>query len=226
MRNNTRFFILSYFPIFNKDEIPCFENFDKEMSAYLYSALYSNLLEVLTNYGSEVVSLFHYEDEGHLPEQYLNDAFHFFNPEDFNRESIAPVLVNASNSSITVFFMFDSIGFDKTMLNRLTDKLRNEDEVLVIAKSNRNDVTHFGINGALSEDISINKCLDYETMLKSNLTDNRFVQITNSVHSVRSFDDFKVLYRLLSTKENFHYCSLDIHDKFTHLFIEYKDMLK
>ena len=38
---------------------------------------------------------------------------------------------------------------------------------------------------------------------------------------VNNFEDFKALYNILSKKESLEFCSQEMHEKFTHLFIEW-----
>jgi hypothetical protein len=52
-----------------------------------------------------------------------------------------------------------------------------------------------------------------------------FVNVLNGSLFIEDINDFKILYRELSKKESLNYCSQNIHEKFTHLFIEYKELL-
>ena len=58
-------------------------------------------------------------------------------------------------------------------------------------------------------------------------TDTDANRIFNLIISKFSdIQDFKTLYKELSKKESLIYCSQNMHEKFTHLFIEYKELLK
>ena len=52
------------------------------------------------------------------------------------------------------------------------------------------------------------------------------VNILKDVMVVNNNQDFKKLYFELSQKSSLEYCSEKMHERFTHLFIEYKELLK
>lgn len=54
----------------------------------------------------------------------------------------------------------------------------------------------------------------------------RFWIPVNGLFSVHSIEDFRKLYAVLSDKSNAELCRKDYYDRFTELFIEYKDLLK
>ena len=66
----------------------------------------------------------------------------------------------------------------------------------------------------------------YDNLLhKVNRYDN-FLYVLNHSLTVKTVEDFKTLYSELSKKESLAYCSQQMHERFTHLFIEYKDLLR
>jgi hypothetical protein len=44
--------------------------------------------------------------------------------------------------------------------------------------------------------------------------------------TIENICDFRELYRVLSRKESIEFCCQDIHEQFTHLFIEHKECCK
>jgi hypothetical protein len=68
--------------------------------------------------------------------------------------------------------------------------------------------------------------LDYENFLSGIETEKFFIHIINGHFRVNNFSNFKLLYKKLSTKESLEYCNQEIHEKFTNLFIEYRDYIK
>jgi hypothetical protein len=62
-------------------------------------------------------------------------------------------------------------------------------------------------------------------LIKAGKEEN-FVHTLNNFMLIETKDDFIKLYNELSKKESMQYCSQNIHEKFTHLFIEYKELLK
>jgi hypothetical protein len=68
--------------------------------------------------------------------------------------------------------------------------------------------------------------LDYDFFLNKISKFENFIHILDNFILIKDIEDFKNLYHQLSKKESFAYCSQEIHEKFTNLFIEYKDLLK
>jgi len=86
----------------------------------------------------------------------------------------------------------------------------------------------FGFNN-YSEEIINNLILSnfsYNDFLGLVKSCEHFMHIVNDVLLVRNIDNFKQLYQELSQKKSIEYCSQPMHERFTHLFVEYKDLLK
>jgi hypothetical protein len=129
-------------------------------------------------------------------------------------------------NNISIFVFADTIGYSKQAIMRMVNLLKNEDEMLVIGNNSDNRITHFGFNGKFYNVFSTFEMNELENALKSELVSSRFLYLIEGVYPVRNFYDFKNLYRLLSVKENFYFCSIEIHKQFNNLFIEFKEMLK
>jgi hypothetical protein len=70
-----------------------------------------------------------------------------------------------------------------------------------------------------------NKNFSYDDLLPNvNKTHNFLFEIEDFLH-IEDMNDFKELYDVLSKKESAAFCSNESHDRFTNLFIEYKDKL-
>ncbi len=67
--------------------------------------------------------------------------------------------------------------------------------------------------------------LDYDTFLLEAGKSDLFLNTLNGFQLIENFSDFKNLYIELSKKESLSYCSQQMHERFTNLFIEYKDLL-
>jgi len=50
--------------------------------------------------------------------------------------------------------------------------------------------------------------------------------VLNNFLKIESLKDFKELYSVLSDKKSENFCTGGIHESFTNLFIEYKDLLQ
>ena len=65
-----------------------------------------------------------------------------------------------------------------------------------------------------------------DKFLSYNKSCEYFVNTLTDVIAVSNINDFKKLYIDLSQKKSNEYCSQQMHERFTHLFVEYKDLLK
>jgi len=192
--------------------------------------MYSNLIEVFSNteYDCLVYPLFHFFDDGMIDDEI------FSNQIKGNIKLINPNIINTSElfneldfmNNISIFVFADTIGYSKQAIMRMVNLLKNEDEMLVIGNNSDNRITHFGFNGKFYNVFSTFEMNELENALKSELVSSRFLYLIEGVYPVRNFYDFKNLYRLLSVKENFYFCSIEIHKQFNNLFIEFKEMLK
>jgi hypothetical protein len=68
--------------------------------------------------------------------------------------------------------------------------------------------------------------LDYDSFLNKIVKFEHFIHVLKDFMLIKNLEDFKTLYDNLSKKESFSYCGQNIHERFTNLFIEYKDLLK
>jgi hypothetical protein len=103
-----------------------------------------------------------------------------------------------------------------------------EDEAVVIGKTDSGAVAFIGFNtynGELFGEIDWDN-FNYDSFLLYASKHEHFLHVINSFLVIKTMEDFKILYMELSKKESLAYCSQDMHEKFTHLFIEYKDLLK
>ncbi|MCC6253373.1 MAG: hypothetical protein IT276_00500, partial [Ignavibacteriaceae bacterium] len=106
--------------------------------------------------------------------------------------------------------------------------LNAENESLVIAKNKEDNIAAFGFN-KYSEDVFsglISSKFNYNEFLGKIESFEHFIHIVSDVLLVRNINNFKQLYFELSQKKSLVYCSQHIHERFTHLFVEYKDLLK
>jgi hypothetical protein len=67
---------------------------------------------------------------------------------------------------------------------------------------------------------------NYDNFLLFTSKHEHFLHVIDNFLVIRNMEDFRNLYNELSKKESLEYCSQKMHEKFTHLFIEYKDLLK
>ena len=67
---------------------------------------------------------------------------------------------------------------------------------------------------------------DYEQFLLEAGKNELFINTLDGFQLIENFNDFNSLYLELSGKESASYCSQESHERFTNLFIEYRDLLK
>lgn len=219
-------------PIFNSEEIPVFDNFSKENSIFLYSTLYLNHVDVLSgmNGNFDVTSCFDEKDKEYLPTELNNENIkkEFINTTKI-WESLSKVIakkITKENPSLLIIFS-PSIGISHSCINKSFNLLNYDDNNILLGKTITNKISFFGfnffserlINGLNSLKISYDDMLSY-----TNKFDN-FLFTINGYSTIENIADFRELYKVLSKKESIKFCSQEMHERFTHLFIEYKELL-
>jgi|YelNatPaOPRAMG01_1025707.scaffolds.fasta_scaffold00567_17 hypothetical protein len=231
MKSSSCIYLIHPSPIFNIDDTPAFEFFDKANSVLLYSALFFNHKENidLIEKNFPAVFCFDYKDKDFIP-QNLN-ALHKHVFCDTSKE-IEPFRILADKyfglytNNLIIFSL--SIGFSSAEIKKVFDLLEMDDEAIVIGKSTENKVVFIGFN-KYNKDIFENlncKENNFENFLAMANKHENFVHVMGNYIFLKNLNDFKQLYVELGKKESWAYCSQIIHEQFTHLFIEYKDSLK
>lgn len=108
------------------------------------------------------------------------------------------------------------------------DLLFVDDETIIIGKTNEEKMGFIGsnsLNKEIYEQFFLYK-LNYEKYLADIGNKDNFVHVLTGFLVINDLKDFKILYEELSKKESIEYCSQEMHERFTNLFIEYKDLLK
>ncbi len=230
MKHNSSIYILSLHPVFNKELVPSFESLDKEHSTYLYESLLLNHKELTNKFydNSNIIFCFDQNDKEHLTENF-NKAENI-NFIDTSRENILKSLsdkyFSRFNNNIIVFF--NSIGITDNDLNNALNLLSIEDEAIVLGKSINESLSFIGFNsfnGNIFEEDDLLE-LNYDSFLNRAAKFEHFIHVLDNFMLIKNIDDFQELYNRLSKKDSFAYCSQEIHERFTNLFIEYKDLLK
>ena len=230
MKHNSSIYILSLQPVFNKEFITCFESMDKEHSAYLYESLLLNHKELTNKFYDKlnIVFCFDQNDKENLTENFNRTENITF--IDTSRENVLKNLsdkyFSRFNNNIIIFL--NSIGIADSDLENTLNLMSIEDEAVVLGKSINESLSFIGFNSFNSnifeEADLIN--LNYDSFLKRVSKFEHFVHVLDNFMLLKNIEDFKELYDRLSKKESFAYCSQEIHERFTNLFIEYKDLLK
>ena len=230
--NHNAVYIIPHYPIYNRLAENNFENFSDEDLSFLKSTLYLNLLENVNSKKDKVdiFRIFDSQDEDLLSSElnYESNSTIFSNVTDltilFNELLIKKF--SAYKNNIIIFS--NSVNVRPQDLDKYFNLLNIDDNALVISKSSSDIIQVFGFNFFTDElfNYLIDSSLSLEKFLSFNKSCDYFVNTLGDVFSVTSIDDFKKLYVELSQKRSNEYCSQQIHERFTHLFIEYKDLLK
>ncbi len=233
MKYNACIYLASLFPIFNKAETPIFESFDPEHSSLLYSTLMMNNIENIkhVNGVSKLVYCMDEIDKEHLPELLKNDdkIVFTYNTSSLHKyfQKLSDKHFNSCNSNLIIFSR--SMGITKDLLEKALDQLTIEDEAVVIGKTSENYISFIGFNNFNNElfnEIDW-ETIDYDSLLAKACRHENFIHVlSGNILLIKNLNDFKKLYSELSKKESLSYCNHEMHEQFTNIFIEYKDLLK
>ncbi len=230
-KSNSCICLLPLSPVFNTGKSPVFETFSQEDSSQLFSILYENYTEIFQelNETSTVVYCLD-ENDREIPKCIADklSARQTINSSGINTETknLNDKYFKRFHSSIIIFA--HSIGISAQDIKKIFSLLEMEDESIFIGRDNDERIALLGFN-TYNEELMGNIAEDrnhYNEMLIKASKHENFVHTLNNFMLIESREDFKRLYTELSKKESLTYCNQEIHEKFTHLFIEYKDLLK
>lgn len=224
-------YVVPPFQVFKKEDYPIFESFSEDFSQQLFSALYLNFFEIFAgDVKFNVKYILPACDAEAIPAE-LNEAGHnFFFVDQFDFENIITKLheklFNGFQSNIVLFS--NTIGITARHIENAFNLLYNEDNYLVVGKSTSGAINYFGFNSyqpGLEKLYNNNSHPNFDDLLKNICSVNANVHLFNGSQLIRNLEDFKILYKVLSSKESFAFCSQKIHELFTNIFIEYKELL-
>lgn len=229
MKSETAIYIFTPHPVFNPITVKSFESFAETDSVILFSTLLENLIEVVK--GIKITSdnflilntedeyLFKQDTSGSFKVKFLSDDFRIELPNYLANKS-----VNYRNN---LFILSDSIGISPETISHCFNLLNIEDDSLVIGKTYSGFISFLAYNNIDGRTINllIESDFNYMKFLSQLDTHPAFINIIERVQRLLTKDDFKKLYTELSKKESMNYCSQEMHQQFTHLFIEHKEML-
>lgn len=150
-----------------------------------------------------------------------------------NHYDLKSILTNLSANKFSSYknnflILSDVIDFRPTDLDKHLSVLSIDDKAFSVSKSRFGNIKVFGFNNFNEEFIKylVESNFILDKFLSYNKSCAYFVNILNDVLEIANQDDFKKLYSELSLKSSYEYCSEKMHERFTHIFIEYKDLLK
>ena len=218
--------------LFNIDEVPLFESLPQKDSSFLFAALYLNQNEVAQKLSGtvEVHLGLDEKDRDFLPKVLLNETFqkHFINTSEYLKY-YSGLFSSFPQSGFpnVVILLSNTIGTKQSDFLKVFNLLNHDDNNLVIGKSANDNIAFLGFNffnDKLFEGLSLSGLNNENILQRINKLDYYLFTI-DGFFSIDDLNDFKNLYKILSTKESIEYCSSEMHEQFTHLFIEYKELL-
>ncbi|MGE5458469.1 MAG: hypothetical protein ACM3RX_08955 [Methanococcaceae archaeon] len=225
-------FVVPFSPVFNPEEAPPFENLTRQDASLLRSALYLNYADMLSPYSAsyDITYFLDEKDVPFIPEMICHEEISkYFIESKKCWNFIAKLTAKKIHEATSILILFsDTIGITPATINQYFNMLNYDDHNILIGKTMENNVSLLGINyfdEAIFSDL--NSCfMKYDDMLKAVNKSDGFIFTVEGFQSVESLSHFRELYKILSKKESIEFCSHEIHEKFTELFIEYKDLLK
>jgi hypothetical protein len=227
--DNCSIYLYSLSPVYNVDKVPQFAGFSLNDSSYLYRNLLRSSLEILSklNNSTKLIICLHEEDKEFVPAEVLSQYdiefirnnqtginFHFLNQKYFSK----------SENNILLFS--NTIGFTESSLRKYYELLNVDDNVFIVAKSENGKAGIISFN-VMPDILNTTNQLDisYDSFLKLGCKSDSSLFVVDSPLVISNLDDFRKLYHELSKKESILYCSHEMHERFTNLFIEYKELL-
>lgn len=229
---NSCIFLFPLHPVFNPDKVPLFQNFEAQHSALLYSAMTENYKEIFEAFEGKIDSVFVFDenDRDFLSPKFVGEGINLFFGNTSDKSRILKNLADKyfANHTNNLLIFSNSICLTANDIEQAFNLLSINDEAVVIGKTAADGITFLGFNTynhELFDEINWDN-LNYNDLLLYTSKHEHFLHVVDNFLVIRNIEDFKTLYKELSKKESLSYCSQNMHEKFTHLFIEYKDLLK
>lgn len=231
MKSNSTVFLLAVSSLYNKEMISKFECFDIDNSYSLYSSLLMNHKEILEqNASTNFVFCFDEKDKEFIPDEIMKSSAEIMFGDTGSKPGFLKIMSDKyfEKSTNNILIFSNSIGYTKNDIQKAFDLLAIEDEAIVIGKAGSHNIAFMGFN-TFNHDLFLDIAweeLNYEHLLSKVSKHENFLHVMGNYMSINKVEDFKNLYIELSKKESLSYCSQAVHERFTNLFIEYKELLK
>ena len=219
-------------PIFNPSKVKPFEELSIKDTVFFYSLLLANYIELLDNstIKYEKVFLVNKSDQQFIPKSFF-PAIPNHHLIDFNKMNTVFDSLNKNiflNYNKLILIRSNSIGIKKNDIARIFGLLSSEENCAVIGKSITNEIVFSAHNKIANFEFEsfFNNENSFDKHLSEISRSDTFISVFENLLSLSTFADFRKLYSELSTKDSLNYCSEQMHERFTNLFIEYKEQLK
>ncbi|GAB1349514.1 hypothetical protein MASR1M107_17280 [Ignavibacteriales bacterium] len=220
-------------PVFNLFAVEEFPNFDKYNSSLLRRNLLINQIEIVSSLGPSfrTMAIFHQFD---ISAERLDELERFeqlemlFYEEGNESQVIREILEDSSESKSLILIVNPFVmGLKPEDYQNIIRQVDLEDNIVFVCRSQNGYISAVALNyfETNQSNLMLNMSNSYDKFLKQVLMlDSRPITTTGAI-VIRSTHDFKLLYEFLSGKESIPACSFEMHDRFTELFVEYKELL-
>ena len=225
-------YIIPPFSLSQRSTDDNFKQFSDEDFSFLKSTLYLTLLENVNqrNEKNEIIKVLDSSDKELFRNEFIDEST---NTIYYNAKDLKSVLKELSNKEFishknNLIIFSDAIDIRPVDIDKYISLLSIDDKSILIATSKDRKMKVFGFNSYSDDLIKYFSDSDFymDKFLSYNKSCEYFVNTVNEVLAINNIEDFKILYTELSFKSSWDYCSQQMHERFTHLFVEYKDLLK
>ncbi len=231
-KNINAVYLLADHPFLNTKHAPLFGKLNLNDSIFLYSQLFINNLKNLSGLQNQanLICCMDNIDKDFIPKNFIPEEvnLYFISTKNISKQFDDLGKKFFQHHSNNVLIHLNTFGVSLSKFVKLFDLLSIEDESIVVGKTDKDKVGFIGsnnLNEKIYEEFFLSK-LDYEKYLADISNKDNFVNVFSGFLAINDMEDFKSLYDELSKKESLEYCSQEMHERFTHLFIEYRELLK
>lgn len=232
MMKNNAVYILPFSSLAEKTDSELFNNLLAPDLEYFRITMFLNLIQNLftRNEKIDIHILLNSTDKEKLNPELNTDQVNILHVDNYGRKAILENLYNVNFPLYknNLIIGSDVIDLRPSDLDKHLNLLGFDDKTYSISKSQYGKIKIIGFN-SLNEEVLkhlTESDFDLDRFLSYNKSCEYFVNVHSDILEIRNREDFKKLYYLLSNKNSYEYCSQQMHERFTHIFIEYKDLLK
>ena len=225
-------YLLADHPFLNTKLAPIFGKLKLNDSVYLYSQIFVNNIHNLVGLQSntDIICCLDIIDKEFIPKNFIPEEvnLYFIDTKNISEQFNDLNTKFFQHHSNNVLIHLNAFGVSLNKFDKMIDLLSMEDESIVIGKTDKDKVGFIGsnnLNEEIYKEFFLSK-LNYEKYLADVSNKDNFVNVLTGFLAINDMEDFKSLYDELSKKESLEYCSEEMHERFTHLFIEYREQLK
>ncbi|QQS37433.1 MAG: hypothetical protein IPM56_05610 [Ignavibacteriales bacterium] len=232
MKRNSSIFLFSKEPIFNPQKqrnYSFLREFDSlALNSTLFTTNFQNLYTL--NPRLNLTLCFDNADKNYVPSEILKANITTLYSDMNDPESCLKVLSEKyfSFTPKNLMIFSHTIGISLSHIQKIFGLLSKDDETLVVGTGDDGTISLLGFNNFNRDFFGDfqKESLTVDNLLRRVEPSRYFIFMMKNFINVLTLDDFKLLYKDLSRRESWTYCSQEMHERFTNLFIEYKELLR